>query len=93
MQDKTILKKSKNIVSRQIGAETILLPICKDTSETNSIYTLNKAAARVWDLIDGKRPVSKIKKEILKEFSVTPKELDKLTGSLLKDLEKIKAIN
>jgi hypothetical protein len=93
MQDKEILKKSKNIVSRQIGAETILLPICKDTSETNCIYTLNKDAARVWELIDGKRPVGKIKQTILKEFSVTPKELEKLVGPLFKDLKKIKAIS
>ncbi len=93
MQDKERPKKSKNIVSRQIGAETILLPICKDTSETNCIYTLNKAAARVWDLIDGKRPISQIKQEILKEFSVKPQDLDKVAGSLFKDLKKIKAIS
>lgn len=93
MQDKEIPKKSKNIVSRQIGSETILLPICKDTSETNCIYTLNKAAARVWELIDGKRPVSKIKQEILKEFSIEPKELEKSAGSLFKDLKNIKAIS
>lgn len=91
--DETILKRSKNIVSRQIGAEMILLPICKDTSETNCIYTLNKAAGRVWGLIDGKRSLAAIKNTIAKEFSVTEKELDKLMAALLKDLKEIKAVN
>ncbi len=93
MKDKDILNKNKNIVSRQIGAETILLPICKDTKEMNCIYTLNKPAARVWELIDGKRDLSRIKKDILKEFDVNADELDKLMAALLKDLKEIKAIN
>jgi hypothetical protein len=93
MQDKEILKKNKNIVSRAIGAETVLLPICKDTKEMNCIYTLNKPAARVWELIDGKRGLSRIKKDILNEFDVNAGELDKLMAALLKDLKDIKAVN
>jgi hypothetical protein len=93
MGDKDILKKNKNIVSRVIGAETILLPICKGTKEMNCIYTLNKPAARVWELIDGKRDLSKIKKDILSEFDVSAGELDRLMAALLKDLKEIKAVN
>ena len=59
----------------------------------NCIYTLNKPAARVWELIDGKRDLSRIKKDILKEFDVNADELDKLMAALLKDLKEIKAIN
>jgi len=92
MADKTILKKSKNIVSRQIGAETVLLPIYKSTKEMNCIYTLNKPAARVWELIDGKRDLSRIKKDILSEFDVSVVQLDKLMAGLLSDLKEIKAV-
>ena len=93
MQDKEILKKNKNIVSRTIGVETILLPIYKSTEELNCIYTLNKPAARVWELIDGKRDLSRIKKDILNEFDVSAVQLDKLMAGLLKDLKEIKAVN
>jgi hypothetical protein len=93
MQDKEILKKSKNIVSRQIGEEVILLPIYKSTKELNCIYTLNKPAARVWELIDGKRSLGRIKKDVLSEFDVNAGELDKLMAALLKDLKEMKAVN
>jgi hypothetical protein len=93
MQDKEILKKNKNIVSRQIGAETILLPICKNSKEMNCIYTLNRPAARVWELIDGKRSLSRIKGDILNEFEVSAGELDKIMAGLLKDLKDIKAVH
>lgn len=93
MNDKDILKKNKNIVSRQIGVETVLLPICKDTKEMNCIYALNKPAARVWELIDGKREVASIKKTISSEFDVSAAQLNKLMLGLLKDLKSIKAVN
>jgi methyltransferase-like protein len=88
-----ILKRNKNMVSRTIGQETILLPICKDTNETNCIYTLNKAAARIWELIDGKRDIAKIKKAVLEEFDVKEAQCDKALAELLKDLKAIKAVN
>jgi hypothetical protein len=93
MTDKTTLKKNKNMVSRQIGEETVLLPICKGTDDINCIYTLNKPAARVWDLIDGKRDLCRIKKNILDEFDVKSEQLEKLMAGLLKDLKDIKAVN
>ena len=93
MTDKTILKKNNNMVSRQIGEETVLLPICKGTKDMNCIYTLNKPAARVWELINGKRDLVAIKKNILEEFDVKSDQLDKLMAGLLKDLRDIKAVN
>jgi hypothetical protein len=93
MTDKTRVKKNKNMVSREIGEETVLLPICKATKDINCIYTLNKPAARVWQLIDGKRDLGRIKKNILDEFAVQSDRLDKLMAGLLKDLKDIRAIS
>jgi hypothetical protein len=93
MDDNKVWRRNKNIVSRQIGEETVLLPICKGTQEMNCIYTLNKPAARVWELINGKRDVYAIKRDILDEFDVKSDHLDKLMAGLLKDLKDIKAVN
>ena len=65
MQNTTILKKNKNMVTRKIADETILLPIIKTSKEINCIYTLNPPAAWVWDLIDGKTSVGEIKDKVL----------------------------
>ena len=92
MAKKDVLRKNPDVVTRDIEGETILLPVYKITDETNSIFTLNPAASRVWKLIDGKRSLDQIKKLILKEFNTTAQEVDKKMGSLLKDLKKIKAV-
>ncbi len=92
MQKRIILRKNKDMVTRVIDDETILLPIYKTSEEINCIYTLNKVASRIWELIDGKRTLDEIKSKALKEFDTTPKEVDKEMQKLLKDLKEIKAI-
>lgn len=92
MKESAILKKNPDMVSRTIEDETILMPIYKTSEEINCIYTLNDVAARVWELINGKRSLATIKKTLLEEFDVTQKELDKELDKLLKDLKEIKAI-
>lgn len=92
MKESAILKKNPDMVSRTIEDETILMPIYKTSEEINCIYTLNDVAARVWELINGKRSLATIKKTLLEEFDVTQKELDKELDKLLKDLKGIKAI-
>ncbi len=92
MKESVVLKKNPNIVSRTIEDETILMPIYKTSDEINCIYTLNKVAARIWELIDGKRSLEKIKKTLLQEFDTTEKKLDKELTKFLKDLKEIKAV-
>ncbi|GAG05978.1 unnamed protein product, partial [marine sediment metagenome] len=53
MQETVVLRKNPDMVTRVIDDETILLPIYKTSDEINCIYTLNKVASRVWELIDG----------------------------------------
>lgn len=88
----TVLRKNKDMVTRVIDEETILMPIYKSSDEINCIYTLNKVGSRVWELIDGKKDLGKIKNQILEEFDTTPQEADKEIAKFLKDLKEIKAV-
>lgn len=92
MKEKAILRKNPNIVTRVIDNERVLLPIFKTSKEANCIYTLNKVASEVWELINGKRTLAEIKKQILKNFDTTSEEVDKEMEKFLKDLKEIKAI-
>ncbi len=92
MDETMVLKKNSNIVTRVIEDETILLPIYKTSEEINCIYTLDKTASFVWKLIDGKKPYSAIKREVLEEFDASGKEVDEQMELLLKDLKEIKAV-
>lgn len=92
MKETIALRKNPDIVARLIDNETILVPIYRTSDEINCIYTLNKVASWVWGAIDGKKTLGKIKKQILEKFDTAPKEVNRKTEKLLKDLKKIKAI-
>ena len=92
MPDTIVLRKNPDMITRVIDDETILVPVYKTSDEINCIYTFNKVASRVWELIDGKKTVGEIKGQVLKEFDTTPEDTDKEMRKLLKDLEEIKAI-
>ena len=92
MQEDIVLAKNKNMVSRLIGWERILLPNYKTSNEINCIYTLNKAAAWVWEKIDGKRSLGDITKEALLEFECAEKGAQEKLKALIKDLKSINAV-
>jgi hypothetical protein len=87
-----VFKKNKDVVERKIDKDTILVPLFKSRDDINAIYTLNEMAGKIWELIDGKRPVAKIREIILKKYKVTEDKLDKDLMKLINDLKKIKVI-
>ena len=92
MTDAKIPRKNKDIVCRDIGGETVLVPIYRDSRELNSIYTLNTSAAWVWDKIDGKRSWQAIGLLLKKDFDTTDKQAEVKLDSLRKELTEIKAV-
>lgn len=88
----TTYQKDPNIVFRKIADEVILVLIRQNVGDLQSVYTLNEVAARIWELIDGKRKVKEIKDKIVEEFEVTPEEAEKDLTESLQKLEKIEGI-
>ncbi len=87
-----VLKKNKDMVTRVINRETILMPLFKSSDDLSCIYTLNKVGSRVWELIDGKRNAVQIKQKLVQEFSGSEEEISRELEKFLKDLKEVKAI-
>jgi len=92
MKDSIVLRKNRNIVTREVEEETVLVPVYKTSDQLSCVYSLNEPATRVWKLIDGKRTLGEIKEKIGADFSSQPKEINRKMTLLLNDLKKIKAV-
>jgi tetratricopeptide (TPR) repeat protein len=90
--DKTVLRKNRDMVHRKIAGETILLPVYRSSDEINCIYTLNDAAAWVWDRIDERRTLADIQKQARHSFGAQPTEIERKLNKLIKELKEIKAL-
>lgn len=92
MNDKKVLKKSDDVVTREIEGKVILMPLYKSSRDLNYIYTMNETASRAWALMDGKASLGHIKARLLKSFDVGEKRIEKELSEFIKDLKSIKAI-
>jgi hypothetical protein len=88
-----VYTKSDSIVFRKIGDEFILVPIRHNVGDLDSIFTLNETAARIWELIDGKRTLREIKNMMVEEFDVMPAAAANDLIEHLQQLEGIKAVS
>jgi hypothetical protein len=84
--------KQQTVVSRRVADEYILVPIRHQASEVDGIYSLNKAAAWIWELIDGERSVSEIRDAVLAKFDVDVETANQDIEDFLEQLVQIGAI-
>jgi len=71
---------------RQVGSESILVPIRNHVGDLDAVYVFTAVAARIWTLLDGSRDVDSIVDTICSEYdadaAVVRSDLDELLGSL-----------
>ena len=63
-------KYSGSVASRQIGDETLLVPIDKKSGQKHSIYTLNSTASFLWSLLQTEKSVEELVIAVTTEFNI-----------------------
>lgn len=85
---KSCVDKNEKIPWRIIEGEAILVNVDK-----GEVIHLNKVAAKIWDLINGKKSVSDIIEHIYNQFEVDEKAAKRDTLEFLDELIKKGAVN
>ncbi|MBN2494508.1 MAG: PqqD family protein [Deltaproteobacteria bacterium] len=70
LDDSTRLARSDRVATRWIGDEVLLVPIRSDPGEPVGLYTLNRTAAAIWELVDGSRTLADLASAICARFEV-----------------------
>jgi hypothetical protein len=83
--DKRVFKHRGEFALRQVGNESILVPIRNRVGDLDSVYVFTPVAARIWSLLDG-RDIDSVVDTICQEYDVESevmhRDLDELLGSL-----------
>lgn len=85
-ESERVYRRSADVVARQVGLESILVPIRHNVGNLDFVYTLSPVAARIWALVDGSRSVAAIASELSGEFDVDAATAAADVTSLLEDL-------
>jgi hypothetical protein len=81
-----VYRRSSDVVARQVGHESILVPIRQNVGNLDFVYTLSPVAARIWALLDGSRDIDAIVSELCGEFDVDRDTAMADVAELLTDL-------
>jgi hypothetical protein len=85
--------RDPDFVFRRIAEEIILVPIRRNMGDLESIYSLNETAARVWELLDGRRTLGEIVDALVQEFEVASATAETDLRALLGQLAEAGAIH
>jgi hypothetical protein len=83
--DKRVFKHRGEFALRQVGNESILVPIRNRVGDLDSVYVFTPVAARIWSLLDGRdndSVVDTICREYDVDAEVAHRDLNELLGSL-----------
>lgn len=79
--------KEKDLVTRCVAGETIIVPVRSNVGDLNSIYTLNEVGTMIWGLIDGRKDVQKIIGKICSKYEISAEEAEQ---DILEFIEQLK---
>lgn len=82
-----VFRRLPDVVVRQVGLESILVPIRHNVGDLDFVYTLSPVAARIWALLDGTRSVSEIVEAVCAEYEVERELAMSDAAELLGDLQ------
>lgn len=80
---------SENVVAREIQGEFIIVPIVSGIGNMeDEIFTLNETGKIIWQIMDGKKTLISIAKELAAQYDAPQSEIEKdilgITQELLK---------
>jgi Coenzyme PQQ synthesis protein D (PqqD) len=64
----------RSFVTREIGGETLIVPVAGDVVDLESIYVLNPVGSRIWALLRSPTTADEIAGIVAGEFEVSPED-------------------
>ena len=76
----------RSFVTREIGGETLIVPVTGHVMELESIYVLNSVGSRIWELLRSPTTTDQIVAIVAGEFAVSPQDAAIDTAEFLESL-------
>jgi hypothetical protein len=81
--------RNREVVSRQIEGELVIVPIRRGVGDLNSLYTLNSVGSILWEFMTESHTVPEMVNRVCDEFEVTSMQaqadIREFLGSMLEE--------
>ena len=80
----------KELITRDIAGDTILVPVGKAIYESNGLFALNELGTFIWNLLPGVETEEEICRAVLAEYDVSQEEAARDVAEFM---EKLRTLN
>jgi hypothetical protein len=80
------IQPSRNVVSRVVADEAIVVPIRRGAADMDSIYTFNETGTMLWGMIEANRTASELATHLRSEYGLSEEEAAADTERFIADL-------
>jgi Coenzyme PQQ synthesis protein D (PqqD) len=80
------MRPSRNVVSRVVAEEAIVVPIRRGAADMDSIYTFNETGTALWTMIEANRSTAELAAHLQSEYGITEEKAAADTERFLADL-------
>ena len=81
-----LIRRSRNVVSRVVADEAIVVPIRRGAADMDSIYTFNETGTTLWAMIEANRSAPDLAARLQTEYGLSAENAAADTEKFLADL-------
>lgn len=82
----TIVAPLKSLISRQVGEDFLLVPLCASADKIDYFYTLNQVGTDIWKLLDGVKTLAETVDELAQQYDADRETIAKEVFEFLREL-------
>jgi coenzyme PQQ synthesis protein D (PqqD) len=78
--------RSRAIVSRLIGGETLILPVRGNVGDLTSIYTLNETATKLWEALETPKSFKDLRDVICRQYDLSREHAEEDVAIFIREI-------
>lgn len=70
------IRRSRNVVSRVVAEEAIVVPIRRGAADMDSIFTFNEAGTALWSMVEEGRNVAEMADQLRRSYGISAEQAE-----------------
>jgi hypothetical protein len=84
-----VLVRSKSVVARVVGGETLIVPVRAKVGDLASIYSFNGTGTLIWKLLQSPKTLGELAAAIAQEYDVDPTQAENDLTSFVNEMKAV----
>lgn len=89
----TVFHKNKDIVSRRVAGEMLIVPVRGRLADMQRIFALNPVAEYIWQALDEEKSLREIRSALLSRYTIEEEQADTDIRDFIQELKEAELIS